>query len=234
MHLRSSGMKYLCALGAAICAASPAAAGITTTTLFEDDFNDGIESFWTLQDLRPAGSPFNWDTNDNVRRDGGFGDLYENYTDGSGLAATASSESAPGNYDIALISPEIQIPENPEQILLTYESNYQNFQNSDFANTDVSTDGGQTWNTILSWNEDHGLLFGVGVVGAEPIGESVELDLTQFAGESIRIRFRYFEPNGGNVSFYWQIDDVRVFVVPSAPTLALVAPAALALTRRRR
>jgi len=209
-----------------------AAAQASTVTLFEDDFNDGLDASWTQEDLRITSSPFEWTTNDQVRRDGGFGEVYGNYTGGDGLAATASSDGAPGVYDVALVSPVIAIPEVATDVLLSYDANYQNFQNSDRAHTDISDDGGLTWISILQWAEDHGSFFG-GPNGDQG-GERVELDLSGYAGQEIQFRFRYFEPNGGTLSFYWQVDNVSLTAVPTPGALALLAPAGLLASRRRR
>ncbi|MEL7472737.1 MAG: hypothetical protein AAGK04_05405, partial [Planctomycetota bacterium] len=106
------------------------AANAQFLTLLQDDFNDGMESWWQFNDLRTGGSPFMWDTNDQFRRDGGFGDPYGNFTDGDGLAATAASDAAPGNYDVAMVTPVVSLPSDPNGLVLSYESNYQNFQGS--------------------------------------------------------------------------------------------------------
>lgn len=224
--------SYLVAASAAAIALHAGVAQAGTVTLFEDDFNDGLDASWNQEDLRFNSSPFQWATNDELRRNGGFGDLYENYTGGDGLAATASSDAAPGGYDVALVSPSISIPADATDVLLSYDANYQNFQNSDRAHTDVTTDGGINWISILEWSEDHGSFFG-GPNG-DGGGEEVELDLSSFAGEEIQFRFRYFEPNGGTLSFYWQVDNVALTAVPAPAALAMLVPAGLAATRRRR
>ena len=70
----------------------------------------------------------------------------------------------------------------------------------EFANTDISTDGGATWTTLLHWVEDH---------SAYGPGEQVVLDLTPYAGQNnVMIRFHYNAPGW---DWWWEVDQVKVF-----------------------
>ena len=88
-----------------------------------------------------------WDTNTNW----GEG----NYTGSGGEAATCSSDVAGTlDYDTELCTPILPVATLPTNIL-SYLANYQNLSGYDFLDVDISVDGGP-WQTVLSWNEDHG------------------------------------------------------------------------------
>ena len=130
-----------------------------------------------------------------------------------GDAACASSDNqGGGNYDTQLRTPPIDLA-GLGLPTLTYKANYQN-NTLDFLDVDVSINGGATWTTVQSWNEDHGSS------RALP-GEDVTLDLWQFAGEEIIVRWRYYDPSGSSVDdLYVQIDDVAISC-PSGPAVRM-------------
>ncbi|QXD14069.1 S8 family serine peptidase [Rhodocaloribacter litoris] len=159
---------------------------------FSENFDAGIPGTWTVVDNEGTG--ITWATS----ADWGEG----NYTGGQNLAAMVCSDCAgPGEYDTELRTPELTAPTN--NVVLTYRANYQNFANLDFLDVDISTDGGTSWTTVLSWNEDHGGFFGTP-------GENVTIDLSPYvsAGETFIVRWHAYNPNSGDWDWYSQIDDV--------------------------
>jgi hypothetical protein len=168
------------------------------------DFNVGIPADWTVTasgntnvfwtDLASCGEAGNW-------------------TNGTGDAACASSDmQGGGNYDTELRTPPIDLA-GYGLPTLTYKANYQN-NTLDFLDVDVSANGGADWTTVLSWNEDHGSS------RALP-GEEVTLDLWQYAGQEIIVRWRYHDPSGSTVDdLYVQIDDVEM-TCPVGPAIRL-------------
>ena len=145
-----------------------------------------------------------------------------NYTGGSGEAATASSVaqggSSGGLYDTALRTNSFSL-EGAGTPTLTYLANYQNFSGGDFLEVQVSVDGGGSWDTLLSWNEDHP----VDGLHQAP-GEMVTLDLTAYIGEpDVIVRWRYHDPVGPQTAQDWyaQIDDVALSC-SSGPSIRVV------------
>jgi len=133
---------------------------LVTNGLYEDFEGSFPPSGWTVVDNE--GSGVVWDSCSN------WGD--GNYTGSSGDCADLNSDTAGSGieFDSELWSPVIDVATIPTTTL-RYLANYQNLSGSDFLDLDVSTDGGSTWTTVLSWNEDHGGFF-------SPPGEQVVLD----------------------------------------------------------
>jgi hypothetical protein len=204
-------------LVALVATAGTAGAG---TVFFEDFGNGGIGQF-SYEDYQDGGSAFEWAGN--ADSDDG------NYTGGTGNAATSNSDfSGGGEYDHAIVSPPIDLG-NYLNSSLSYLANYQNFALLDFANTDISTDGGQSWKNLVSWNEDHGGFY-------ETPGETVNLDLSAYDGQTIQLRFHHFNPNADDFDWYFQVDDVVVEgdLIPAPGAAALLGLGALCATRRRK
>lgn len=136
-----------------------------------------------------------------------------NYTGGAGGAACASSDRfGLGPFDAELRSPLVDLSAAAEPVL-RFKVNYQNFAAADRLDVDVSTDLGASWTTALSLAEDYG------VFRATP-GETVEVDLAAFAGQSaLTLRFRYVDPEADAFDWYAQIDDVALSCnVPACAT----------------
>jgi hypothetical protein len=166
-----------------------------------DNPSPGIPGDWTVIDNASSGP---------VWTDRVTSGLAGNYTDGTGDAASVSSF----HFGAAEFDTELRAPLDLSVILpgatatLSYLANYQNSANSDFLDLDISTDGGTSWTTLLSWNDDHGSPF------STP-GESVTVDLSAYAGQGgLLLRWRYHDPNTGDWAQYAQIDNVSRWPPP--------------------
>ncbi len=166
--------------------------------VFEDFEGGSLPAGWAVEDYEPGGSATTW--RDNVTN------LLGNYTGGAGLCYTTNSDDFVGEYDVALVTPPFTPDATSELTLLT---NYQNLANEDFADIDISTDGGSSWTNLLSWNEDHGAFF------ATP-GESVALSLAAYDGIESKLRFHHYNPNTSDFDWHWEIDDVGVSAAADA------------------
>ena len=159
------------------------------------DFNAGIPSGWQVVDNE--GNGVVWGTIASAGENG-------NYTGGGGDAATASSDNAGGvQYDTEMITYAFDLSDwyTHDTLSIEYLANYQNFAFRDFLDLDISTDGGATWTTLLSWNEDHGSFRGT-------TGEAVSVDLTPYAGLSnVQLRWHYYDPTTADFDWYAQVDN---------------------------
>jgi hypothetical protein len=99
-----------------------------------------------------------------------------NYAGGDGYCADADSDAAYPWYqmDTELRAPSVDLSAFPSASL-DFITSYNFLGGSEFADVDVSTDGGATWTNILHWTSDHSAL---------GPGEAVSLDLSAFAGNS--------------------------------------------------
>jgi len=161
--------------------------------LLNENFNAGMPAGWTVVDNQANG--VTWQ----VPAQGGG-----NYTGGTGGAAGANSDWwGPADFDTELRTPAIT--GFGPNVVLTYKVNYQNYAFLDFLDVDVSVDGGSSWATVLSWNEDHGGFYG------SP-GVQVALDLDPFVAgySSFMVRWHYYDPNSGDWDWYAQVDDVMI------------------------
>jgi hypothetical protein len=179
-------------------------------THLDEDFNAGFPAGWTTIDNE--GGSVIWTLNP--------ADGEGNYTGASGTCASASSDNfGPAEFDTEMWTPTIS--GFGTNVVLSYVSNYQNFAFLDFLDVDISTDGGTTWTTVLSWNEDHP----VGGLFAPP-GVAVVLPLDGFLGGATEfiVRWHYYDPNSGDFDWYAQVDDVLIVsdeIIAPCPWLSL-------------
>ncbi len=161
----------------------------------------------------PAGLAMPWITNDyegnGIVWDSQFGPY-------CGEADNWTGNASPGSGDFACVSSDIIGILDFDTDLWTesydycgasnsallFAANYQNFANEDFFQVDWSTDGGGTWNNLLTWNEDHGGF------RADP-GEDVNLATAPAEGvPSVWYRFYYWDPAPDDWEWYIEIDDM--------------------------
>jgi hypothetical protein len=77
----------------------------------------------------------------------------------------------------------------------------------EYADTDISIDGGSSWTNLLHWEEDH---------SAYGPGELVTVDLTPYCGNSdVIVRFHYNDNTGWQ--WQWEIDDVEIGELGGVP-----------------
>lgn len=150
----------------------------------------GIERFesgevpagWSVQDFAGTGEVWTFDD--------AFG--YGNMTGGEGLFAEVNSDGygEDGHQDTALTTPRLDFSELSQPSVRFLQAF--DVIGGEFADVELSIDGGQTWKPVLRQRQFH--------YGAKQVA------LTDAGGESnVRVRFHY-----GNAywAFWWQIDDV--------------------------
>jgi len=119
---------------------------------------------------------------------------------GDGCAATVLDGGYPGYSNTRLVSPEVELAaiEPYERILLKFWHWYY-LGSNDAGRVHVSTDNGSTWTT-----ETHVLYD-----NASEVWTQACVDLSEYAGQTVRIAF-YFATDSGGWSSGWYIDDVSI------------------------
>ncbi|MFD6142343.1 S8 family serine peptidase [Promicromonospora sp. NPDC060271] len=149
-----------------------------------EEFESGdVPEGWTVEDL--AGSEQVWTFDDRFE--------YGNQTGGEGLFAEVNSEGygEGGVQDTTLTSPAYDLSDL-DAPLLTFDQALFSF--GEFADVSFSTDGGETWETVLHQT-------------SEAFGRTV-VALSGAAGESdVRVRFHYGDAEWAG---FWQVDNVSV------------------------
>ena len=168
-----------------------------------EGFDDGIPSSWATVD--EPGEGVTWQTNED------YGD--DNYT-GSGLAAHVDSDANQDvPYDARLITPEETFT---EETVFSFDLNFQVFSGDELFDVDISTDGGSSWSTVQSYEEDTGDFLGEGVsvvIPQDTLAQYVDV------GETFQMRFRYYNPeDDAPWDWYAQVDNVAF--TPSTEFLA--------------
>jgi len=216
-------MKKTIAVAAVLAFSSSAMAD------FFEDFNGGGAFPWTVVDYEAGGSFASpWDYNYN-HIDGS--DVRGNFTTGDGGAAHIDTDIRPsgssGVYNMGMLSPETSIGANAE---LSYYICYR--QLADEAGyVEISTDGGTTFDTLVTYTATIGGIPAVPYTADEALGAYETIDLSAYAGEDVIIQFRYA---GDGWDWWMQVDDVFLTTtVPTPSALALLGLAGLARRRRR-
>ena len=194
-------------------------------TVFHEDF----EEPWVPDsdgDLAPPG----WEVNitDHGNNDHGVNDTfywsqYDNsmyaYYDGTpSTALVQNGEYCAGVWwnsstqNEWLVSPEISLPDYP--VSLKFWSLYYlpSYASSDFHNyVKISTDGGTTWTNLADLTQDSTYQQGGDDVNWPSFNHyevPVTIDLSAYAGQTIKLAWVYYAPTGGNG--IWMVDNVTV------------------------
>ena len=166
--------------------------------LVSEDFEGGIPAGWVITDNAPGTFTCIW------------GDLAHcgeagNWTNGSGNCACISTDICGSGVELdsELITVAYDFSGESE-LVLAFTANYINLVSTEFFDVDYTTDGGATWNNILSWNEDHGGF-------RSPPGEDVALDMSGADGAgAVQVRFYNYDTATNDWDWYAQVDDMVI------------------------
>ncbi|MBC7081665.1 MAG: choice-of-anchor J domain-containing protein [Thermoplasmatales archaeon] len=131
-----------------------------------------------------------------------------NYAGGDGYCALADKYKfgAGKTMDTELWSPPINLT-GYKSAFLEFVTAYNDASDTvvgpgkDYADVDISTNGGLTWTNLLHWDESH---------SPYGPGELVTIDLTPYLGQTVIIRWHYYGPAMQWNCYYWEIDNVKV------------------------
>ncbi|MBC7080759.1 MAG: choice-of-anchor J domain-containing protein [Thermoplasmatales archaeon] len=165
---------------------------VNIVTLLNEKFEGTFPpAGWTVKENADPGG--RWKRNDEWGR--------PNYAGGDGYCADADSDKfgSGKTMDTELWSPPINLAGYTSATLI-YVASYNDLTTSppnDYADVDISTNGGLTWTNLLHWDEDH---------SPYGPGELVTIDLTPYIGQTVIIRWHYF----GNYDWWFEIDNVTI------------------------
>ena len=205
-----------------------AVAGLASTASagFFEDFNAGGAFPWDVVDYYGGSHVLGWDYNYNI-----FDGTYPrgNFSSGDGGAAHVDTDAVgsagAGPYDIAILSPWTTVNGD---YTLEYILNFQAI--GDALAVEVTTDG-STWNLVRLYDdEDYGDMPTYPYDQDEPKGWADSHDLSAYAGQDVRVQFRYY---GDGWNWFAQVDNIRLGEVPAPGALALLGLAGLIGRRRR-
>ena len=109
-----------------------------------------------------------------------------------------------GQVNQSLVSPTIDLTAAPIHILLVFTEYYVTEKGKDRCMVDVTTDGGSSWAPLRE-----------GVSGNSSGWVLTSLDLSAYAGQTVKVRFHFDTGDELNNDFPgWYIDDVRVLDYP--------------------
>lgn len=161
--------------------------------LWVEDFDSGVwpPAGWGVVDNTTAGQVWQLSSyfGNSNGCPGGSGECADIDADAYGSSGTRDSE---------LWSAPFTVPAGGGK--LGWGMDYQNYAFIDFADVDISTDGGTTWTNLVSYNSDLTGFF--------------DVDLSAYAGMSVMVRFHYYD--FGNWGWWWQVDNVGMQAIASA------------------
>jgi hypothetical protein len=162
---------------------------------FEGDFPP---TGWTNEIIQNHG----WVRNDQTT------DQRPNYAGGDGFCADADADDigsgGPWPMDCALISPSMDLS-TVSGAIFAYTAAFDALS-GDYADVDISTNGGANWTNLQHWTTDH---------SPSGPGEDVQFDISAYCGYSdVQIRFHYFADSW---DWYYEVDNVRVYEVDFIP-----------------
>lgn len=169
--------------------------GVVTTTLVEEYFEGTFPpTGWTVINNAVA---CQWERNDWYGR--------TNYAGGSGYCADADADKCGYGttwpMDTELLSPSFSLAGGYLSAHATFIAAYNDaYGTGDYADVDVSIDGGTNWIPELHWTSDH---------DAYGPGEPVDINLGAYIGETnVMIRWHYYADSW---DYYYEIDDVYIY-----------------------
>ncbi len=162
--------------------------------IFFDDFEDvtAFQNTWQFISEPGNDSTVGWTDCNSAAN--------SNDTGGGGNCAIASSDdycfSGCSLMHVSLVSPVLDFS-MCNDVTLSFLSDFQDFNHRDYGYVEISTDNGNTWTKVFSYElQDY------------PGPRQEVIDLSAFAGFSqVLIKFRYYAPGW---DWWWEIDNVTV------------------------
>ena len=169
-------------------------------TLYLEEYFEGTfpPTGWTNQIIQNHG----WVRNDETA------DARPNYAGGSGFCADGDADDigsgGPWPMDCALISPSMDLT-GVSGAIFAYTGAFDSL-GGDYADVDISIDGGVNWTNLQHWTTDH---------SPSGPGEEVQFDISPYCGNAnVQVRFHYYADSW---DWYYEVDNVKVYEVDFVP-----------------
>ena len=168
--------------------------------IFYENFINGIPATWTIVD--GGTSVDTWMSPDPNHSWSAFGDnLY--------VICDSDAADPSAGLDEELITPSLDFT-NQSTPFLQFETYYNDIQSgSEYAEVDVSIDGGNTWTNVIQWDSDQ---------GSTTLPLTAGVDISSIAGGESDVQIRFHFTDDGAWAWYWAVDNVRI--LDSNPTLS--------------
>jgi len=171
---------------------------LETVVIFDEDFDGGAfpPAGWSVVN---TGGNCVWQSNTDWGR--------ANLTGGTGVCADADSYLCGDAHWPPVMDTELRTPvldlSAVYNATLSFRASYEDYEYAalnDYAEVDISTDGGTSWTNLLSWDEDY--------PDENQPHAIVTLDITPYCGSAtVIIRFHYVAPEW---SWWFEVDDVQI------------------------
>lgn len=181
---------------------------LSGTPLLEEDFEGSFPpTGWDLVNDGDTSLGCDWKRSDEYLLDGLQVDSLGAAVDANDCAPAGTPEGA---VDAILLTPELDLSSSTDTVL-SYDIAYRHFFPTSMATVDASTDGGQSWSTLATYNSSPPF--------TPLVPEQEVLDLSDYDGESsVFVRWRYTSGEG-----WWVFVD-NVVLGPAGPGIMDIDP----------
>lgn len=171
----------------------------SSVVLINEDFN-GATNLWTPNNTSTGGTPANaaWTLRVNDFKAGYVTQEKISSNDGSQFYLSDSANQRGGNTSTTLQSPEFSTVGLSEATLNFYHY-YNDYDGTDTANVEISSNGGATWSVLKKYDSNQGSKNNFVLV-------NVSIPASYLNKPNVLIRFKYI----AKYCWYWAIDNVSV------------------------
>lgn len=209
--------------------AEPSERGDETLWIYVEDFEDPFAGDWTVLDMSGTIAQENYWHIDTIRPMEGPGD-HSWWCGRYNTCWPTPRGYANDWYQVLSRHFTGMTGTGAEEVEIVFWQRFAMEADYDYGYVDISDDGGDSWTTLATYTNLSGLAGGTPVDWDDPTYGHVVLDISEYAGSDIDVRFR-FESDGAFssadepeafsvVDGAWQIDNFTIFLTIGATNWA--------------